>query len=190
MRNPNLEIGEKLKSIRTSRGMTLEDVSAATSVSKPMLGQIERGQSSPTINTLWKIATGMKVPFSAFLEEPEPEYTVLSRADHPLIEEDHGLMQAYPVFPFDPVKEFEIFYIEFSPGCSHHSPRHADGVEEYILVLEGAMDMILNTEKLTLTTGQALRFRADIPHAYCNPYPHLCQVHNIIFYSHFHGHDE
>jgi len=66
----NLKIGEKLKSLRTTRTLSLDDVSSLTGVSKPMLGQIERGQSIPTVTILWKIATGLKTPLSYFLEGP------------------------------------------------------------------------------------------------------------------------
>ena len=52
----NLNIGKKLKIARQSRNMTLDELAEVTGVSKPMLGQIERGQSSPTVTTLWKIA--------------------------------------------------------------------------------------------------------------------------------------
>lgn len=55
MEQVSLKIGERLKEIRNTRQLTLDDVSELTGVSKPMLGQIERGQSSPTINILWKI---------------------------------------------------------------------------------------------------------------------------------------
>lgn len=66
MEELNLKIGDRLKEIRIRRQMSLENVAELTGVSKPMLGQIERGQSTPTINTLWKIATGLKVPLSSF----------------------------------------------------------------------------------------------------------------------------
>ena len=59
MESMNLKIGEKLKNLRTTRTLSLDDVSALTGVSKPMLGQIERGQSIPTVTILWKIATGL-----------------------------------------------------------------------------------------------------------------------------------
>lgn len=65
----NLKIGEKLKSIRNVRMMSLDDAAALTGVSKPMLGQIERGQSIPTVTTLWKIATGLKMPLSFFWKD-------------------------------------------------------------------------------------------------------------------------
>lgn len=72
-------IGEQLKKIRKQKNLTLEQVSALTSVSKPMLGQIERGRSVPTITTLWKIATGLKVPLSTFLIEEETKYTIIDQ---------------------------------------------------------------------------------------------------------------
>ena len=74
----NLKIGEKLKSIRMARTLSLDDTAALTGVSKPMLGQIERGQSIPTVTTLWKIATGLKTPLSFFLEGPQSEYAIVS----------------------------------------------------------------------------------------------------------------
>ena len=78
-------IGKKLKSIRTVRALSLDDAAALTGVSKPMLGQIERGQSVPTVTTLWKIATGLKVPLSSFLEEPRVEYAVAGASDDRVI---------------------------------------------------------------------------------------------------------
>ena len=66
-----LKIGERLKEIRNTRHLTLDEVAELTGVSKPMLGQIERGQSSPTINVLWKISTGLKIPLSFFCRQPD-----------------------------------------------------------------------------------------------------------------------
>ena len=74
MTAPVNAIGERLKEIRANHNLTLDDTAKVTGVSKPMLGQIERGQSIPTITILWKIATGLKVPLSSFLEEQQPEY--------------------------------------------------------------------------------------------------------------------
>ena len=76
MEQVSLKIGERLKEIRNTRQLTLDDVAELTGVSKPMLGQIERGQSSPTINILWKISTGLKIPLSFFCKQEEAEYMV------------------------------------------------------------------------------------------------------------------
>lgn len=179
----DFNIGQRLKSIRQSRNMTLEDVAILTGVSKPMLGQIERGQSTPTITTLWKIATGLKTPLSSFLEEQQPEYSVVNLRSEEIISEDYGTMRAYPLFSYDPIRNVEIFYIEFDTGCRHASDKHNDGVEEYILVQTGKLQLILNKQEIIVGEKQAIRFRADIPHAYNNPFDEQCTLYNIIFYS-------
>ena len=178
-----LEIGHKLKAVRQSRNMTLDEAAILTGVSKPMLGQIERGQSSPTVNILWKIATGMKIPFSSFLKEQENEYTVVDIQKQDAVIEENGAMKAFPLFGFDPIRGFEAFYIEFDAGCEHYSEKHNDGVEEYIFVINGNLNMLLNDTTVILKEKQAIRFEANIPHAYLNPYDCTCCVYNTIFYK-------
>lgn len=178
----NLKIGEKLKSIRNTRALSLDDVAALTVVSKPMLGQIERGQSIPTVTTLWKIATGLKTPLSFFLEGQQAEYTIASPDQANVILGDGGKMRAYPLFTYDPVRSVETFYIEFDPGCRHSSDKHNDGVEEHIFVLRGTLRLILGDKTVDVSERQAVRFRADMPHAYQNLSESACAVYNTIFY--------
>lgn len=178
----NLKIGEKLKTLRTTRALSLDEVSALTSVSKPMLGQIERGQSVPTVTTLWKIATGLKTPLSFFLEAPQAEYTVVGPEASTVILGDGGKMRAYPLFTYDPVRSVETFYIEFDPGCRHSSDRHNDGVEEHIFVLRGTLRLVLGDRTVDVSEKQAVRFRADMSHAYQNLDECGCSVYNTIFY--------
>ncbi len=178
----NLRIGEKLKSIRMARTLSLDDAAALTGVSKPMLGQIERGQSVPTVTTLWKIATGLKTPLSAFLEEPQMEYTVTGPDEANVVLGDGGKMRAYPLFTYDPVRSVETFYIEFDLDCRHSSDKHDEGVEEHIFVLRGTLRLVLGDRPVEVGERQAIRFRADIPHAYQNVTEGRCEVYNTIFY--------
>lgn len=57
-------LSSALRQLRQANGWSLTLTAERTGVSKAMLGQIERGESSPTVATLWKIATGFNVPFS------------------------------------------------------------------------------------------------------------------------------
>lgn len=182
MNEPTSQIGNRLREIRTKNNMSLDEASKATGVSKPMLGQIERGQSTPTITTLWKIATGLKTPLSAFLEEQQTDYSCINVCGSEPIEEDNGRMRAFPVFPYDPIRNMEMYFIEFDPGCQHASDKHNDGVEEYIMVLNGKLQLIINGEEVTIKKNEAIRFRADVPHEYNNPYNGKCSVYNMIFY--------
>lgn len=178
----NLNIGKRLKTARQSRNMTLDELAEATGVSKPMLSQIERGQSSPTVTTLWKIATGMKIPFSSFLQERGTQYTVVDLQEQDVLLEEHGAMKVHTLFAFDPIRSCEAFYIEFDAGCLHDSDKHNDGVEEYIFVTHGKLDIVLNGTKVTLRERQAIRFEANIPHSYVNSYKGTCNIYNLIFY--------
>lgn len=182
MKEPTSSIGERLKKTRTALDISLDEAAKRTGVSKPMLGQIERGQSIPTITTLWKIATGLKTPLSSFLEEPPSDYTVVDIHGEVPVTESNGKMRAYSMFSYDPIRSMEMFFVEFDSGCRHASEKHNDGVEEYILVLTGQLQLVINDNRITLDQNQAIRFRADIPHEYHNPFVEPCTIYNIIFY--------
>lgn len=182
MLEPTSLIGDRLREIRTNHNMSLDETAKLTGVSKPMLGQIERGQSTPTITTLWKIATGLKTPLSSFLQEKQSEYaTVDIRGEKPITEDD-GRMRAYPVFSYDPLRSMEIFFIEFDPECHHLSEKHSDGVEEYIMVLSGELQLVINGKEIVIQENEAIRFYADVTHEYNNPFPQKCSAYNMIFY--------
>ena len=69
-------LGENLKAIRDKRGLNLNDVSELTGISKAMLSKIERGESVPTITTVWKIANGLKITLNALAGEVDSNYAV------------------------------------------------------------------------------------------------------------------
>lgn len=182
MKNLNLIIGNKLKHIRSERNLSLNEMAKLTCVSKGMLGQIERGQSNPTVSTLWKISTGLKVSFSLFIDENQDDLNVISQNDISPIIEDNSRMKLYPIFPFDVNKGFEIFTIELEPECNHISPPHNDGVEEYIIVTEGKIEIDINDKKFLLEKGNSIRFMANTPHTYKNVNQNISIFQNIIFY--------
>lgn len=182
MEHISTKIGERLREIRNLRQLTLDEVAKVTGVSKPMLGQIERGQSSPTINTLWKISKGLKVPLSFFCKQHDAEALVAGLEEKNLITEENGGMKAYPLFPFDPMRNVETFYVEFDAGVKHNMEPQANGVEKYIFVVEGSLRVEVGREEILLTEKQSLRFQADISHAYHNVSDRLCAIHDMIFY--------
>ena len=73
MKDFNSIIGKNLNDIRKQRNLSLDKAAELTGVSKGMLAQIEKGVSNPTVTTLWKIASGLNVSFSYFMEEENDE---------------------------------------------------------------------------------------------------------------------
>ncbi|WP_299984194.1 helix-turn-helix domain-containing protein [uncultured Ruegeria sp.] len=158
------ELTLKLRDVRAASGLSLSKVAELTGVSKAMLGQIERGESSPTIATLWKIAKGFQLPLSALIGTAAMRDTkdtgVFSTVTFP------GSIEVKIVFPFDPALGAETFHVDLSPNQSHESPAHAAGVTEEVFVLNGTLDVLRNGNWVPLQTGQGLRFAADVPHGY------------------------
>ena len=177
-------IGKNLNNARKKRGLSLDKVAELTGVSKAMLGQIERGESTPTVNVLWKIATGLKVSFSSLLanREEDKETLLVQHSEVTPIIEENGQMRIYPQFMFDSDRGFEVFIIELEPGCSHRSEPHDEGVEEYISLVEGVLEITIGEDVYVLNKGDAIRYLANKVHIYRNLSDKLTNFHNIIYY--------
>ena len=174
-----------LKSLRQARGWSLDKTAQETGVSKAMLGQIEREESSPTIATLWKIASGLHTPFSSFLAELDSNPKELpSRASyHPNLSSSDETIQITPLFPFDEQLRCEIFKIQLLPACEHVSLPHESGIVEHVIVVQGTIDVLLNEEWKTLHEGEGIRFDANQAHGYRNTSDKIACFHNIIHYG-------
>ncbi|MDE3838149.1 DNA-binding protein [Bacillus methanolicus] len=182
MENIQKIIAENLKMIRKTRGLSLESAAEATGVSKAMLGQIERGESSPTVTTLWKIATGLQVSFSTLIREEPSEIVLVSMKDVDPVIENNGEYRVYSIFPFDPRKKFEIYIIELDPGCQHVSDPHNEGIEENITVMSGCLEMKINSESYLVNAGSSIRFTANRQHSYTNPGAEMVRFQLVMYY--------
>nr|WP_133139550.1 XRE family transcriptional regulator [Legionella genomosp. 1] len=181
----NQRIGIRLRELRQHYGWSLDKAAQETTVSKAMLGQIERFESSPTVATLWKIASGFRVSFSSFLEEPAEESAKLFlEGSTSAWEHSDELIKVTPLFPFDRHLHVEIFKIELLPGCEQHSGGHEPGVVEHVIVIDGALDVLIDQQWKQLTKGEAIRFAADHAHGYRNLSDETVYFHNIIHYPH------
>jgi len=148
MKELNIIIGGNLKDIRKKQNLSLDETSELTGEIKAMLGQIERGQSNPTVSTLWKIATGLKVPFSEFMKKNKTDYEIVSLENIDPIFECGKNMKIFTMFPFNSEDNFEILYIKLKPGSTHKSEKHRDEVKEYIFVINGTLKMKIGSEIL------------------------------------------
>ncbi|MFC0274582.1 helix-turn-helix domain-containing protein [Metabacillus herbersteinensis] len=182
MKSLQVQIGQNLKNVRKVRGYSLDQLSSVTGVSKGMLAQIERGDSSPTVNTLWKIANGLQVSFSSLVEESHSSVSVVRLHDKKPVTEEEELFQVFPYFPYDPSRKFEIYYIELLPGCFHVSERHHSGVEEYVLATEGETTLKVGNETYSLVKGDSIRFQANQTHTYENRSSEISGCYNLIYY--------
>ena len=176
-------IAENLKRIRKENKWSLDTVSDMTGVSKSMLGQIERGESSPTISTLWKIATGLHISFTGLLEQSEKEAEIISKEEvNPLLS-DGGHFRLYAFFPYDHERSFEMLLIELVAGSRSVSEAHEPGTEEFILVYEGCFVLETDGKRHYVEAGNAIHFQADRPHVYENGCDGNTRICMLIYYQ-------
>ncbi|MDU0114273.1 XRE family transcriptional regulator [Psychrosphaera aquimarina] len=173
----NEAIGRQLKQARVNKTWSLDITSEHTGVSKAMLGQIERGESSPTVARLWKIANGFRLPLSYFFGAVEG--SILNQG---ILTTDKG-MSITRLFPFDVVTKCEMFSLTLAPHYQQISQAHIVGVVEHIIVIEGAIEYLLDGEWHYLRQGEVIKFNADKEHGYRNMLDQPAVFHNIISYT-------
>jgi len=163
-------VGQNLRKLRTRRGLSLERLSQLSGVSRAMLGQIELGQSAPTINVLWKIARALEVTFSALISsQASSGARVLRAADSKLLTSKDRSFSSRALFPFDAPRRVEFYELRLTAGGIEDADAHPPGTSENLVVTQGVVEIEVGGEIHRVETGDSIVFEADLPHAYRNP---------------------
>ncbi|MEK4760133.1 helix-turn-helix domain-containing protein [Viridibacillus sp. FSL E2-0187] len=182
MEEIQLILAKNLKAIREKEKLSLEKVSQLSGVSKTMIGQIERGESSPTLTTIWKIANGLKISFTSLINNPQPDTKVVLKSEIQVLSEDNGRYRVYPSFPFQEDRRFEVYSVEIEREGALSSDSHREGTEEFITVFDGEVTISVSDSSYILKSGDSIRFKADRPHTYCNSGDTLTRFSMTIYY--------
>ncbi|MGG4397578.1 XRE family transcriptional regulator [Paenibacillus thiaminolyticus] len=182
MEEIHLVVARNLKAIREKEKLSLEKVSELSGVSKTMIGQIERGESSPTLTTIWKIANGLKISFTSLIHNPQPDTTVVLRNEIRVLSADNGRYRVYPHFPFQEDGRFEVYSVEIDKAGLLNSDSHREGTEEFITVFDGEVTIRVSEREYILQSGDSIRFKADRPHTYYNSGDSVTRLSMTIYY--------
>jgi transcriptional regulator with XRE-family HTH domain len=164
-------VGQNLRRLRVKRGLSLEKLSKLSGVSRAMLGQIELGQSAPTINVLWKISTALGVPFSGLIGQRQAGGVVVLRGENAKTLTNHdGTYSSRALFPFDEPRRVEFYELHLAPHGEERADAHPPGTVENLVVSQGAVDIEVEGARHSLGRGDAIVFEADSPHVYSNPH--------------------
>jgi transcriptional regulator with XRE-family HTH domain len=162
-------VGANLRRLRTKRGLSLERLSKASGVSRAMLGQVELGKSTPTINVVWKIARALGVPFSALITDPGAgRPTVMPAATARVLKSHDGAFVSRALFPFDEPRDVEFYELRLAPASVERADPHPPGTKENLVVVEGVLGLVVGGQRHRVGPGDAILFEADVPHEYWN----------------------
>lgn len=164
-------VGENLSRLRKRRSLSMERLATLSGVSRAMLGQIEAGESAPTISFLWKVARGLDVRFADLLgEETAGDVVVLHADTSKVLRSGDGAFESRALFPFDKHRRAEFYELRLRGGHLERADPHAEGTYENLVVHSGRLRLKVGLdEAVELRAGDSVFFRADVPHTYENP---------------------
>ena len=162
-------LSAQLKQARKAQGLTLDAVAKRSGVSRSMLSQIERGESSPTVATLWNLTRALGVDFAGMLDGGMPEddgAPEVMRAERtPRIDSRGEGCQVKILSPPHLAGRYELYDIELAASGALRSDPHRAGCEEHLTVLAGKVRVSSGHHRLELSQGDTGRYRADRAHA-------------------------
>ncbi len=159
-------IAHNLKTIREEKRLSQGQLAERAGLSKVIISQIERGDSNPTINTIWKLAGALGLPYTSLIE-PQEDDAVSVRAADAVKQRDKGYC-VYGYYPKNEKRNFELFLLEMEPNSEHLSVGHSKNSVEYLLLLKGKMQISADGRDYTLEKNDALQFNASGEHRYIN----------------------
>jgi transcriptional regulator with XRE-family HTH domain len=162
-----VDIGERLRAIRTVRRHTLKQVAGQAGLSESFLSQVERGQASVSIVSLKRIAAVLGINISdLFAPDGQRKPHVLTREARPVL--SFGSGRKFLLTP-RPLSHLEVFICQFEPGGSTGDEPYTHGdSEELVVVIAGAIQVQLGAEVFPMTVGDAIDYRSSVPHRVVN----------------------
>ncbi len=172
----NRRIAERVRELRTAKGLSLEAVAGRSGVSRSMISLIERGESSPTAVVLEKLAAGLGVMLASLFDPPAGRD---GAASGPVARRDHQPTWKDPasgylrrnVSPPGVVQPMRIVEVRFPAGgrVAFESGARDAHVHQQVWVLEGAIDVAVGAQRHRLREGDCLAMTLDRPTMFHNP---------------------
>jgi transcriptional regulator with XRE-family HTH domain len=188
------QLGERAARYRKERGIKVTELARAIGVSPSLISQIERGQSQPSVSTLFGLAAALGVPVDAFMEsdaqsapvpgpavadageQPAPDAgKPANRADRYMVRRDgrarldiEGGVRWERLTP-QTLPHVEFLELVYAPGAQSHPELYRHPGTEMVLVLSGRLNITVGFELYELEPGDSMHFPSSQPHRYSNP---------------------
>jgi XRE family transcriptional regulator, regulator of sulfur utilization len=167
-------IGARVKALRESSSLSLRDLAQRSGVSAPMLSQVERGETNPTLSTAARIAAGLGLRLSQFLRlDEDGAVTVIRAAERQRGGNARRGHRFEVLSSTQPGQRAELSRHTLAPGGATGAvddpPMHEPGSRETALVERGSVVLVCDGQRHDLGEGDCVTFDADLPHHFENP---------------------
>jgi transcriptional regulator with XRE-family HTH domain len=166
-------LGARVRALREAMDLSLRELAERCGVSAPMLSQVERGETSPTLQVATRIAAGLELRLSQLLRlDEDGAVSVVRRSERrkgPSRVKGHGYEILSPPLPG---QRAELSRHTLAPGAAtgglDDPPVHEPGSRETALVESGSVNLLCDGRRFELATGDCVTFDADLPHHFEN----------------------
>jgi transcriptional regulator with XRE-family HTH domain len=169
-------LGPRIRALREAMGLSLRDLALRSGVSAPMLSQVERGETSPTLQIAGRIAAGLDLRLSQLLRLDESGAVSVVRARDRRQGSTRGRGHRYEILtPPLPGQRAELSRHVLAAGAvtggPGDPPMHEPGSRETALIESGSLVLACDGQRYELAAGDCVTFDADLPHHFENPGP-------------------
>ncbi len=166
----NTRIAARVRGLRSSLAMSLEELSERCGVSRSMISLIERGESSPTAVVLEKLAAGLGVPLAALFDDPaQPASPISRRNDRATWRDPESGYVRRNISPANFPSSIHIVEVTLPPGArvAYESASLRDA-DQQVWVQDGRIEVTVGETTYRLTEDDCLAMRLDKPIAFAN----------------------
>lgn len=158
---------ERLKQARKANGLSLEAVEKLSGVSRSMVSQIERGESNPTVATLFNLTRALNVDFAGLLGEGDAKDRVEIQHAHqsPALDRAGDGCRIRILSPPQDAGRFEVYELVFADGGRLASKPHERGTREQLIGEEGRLKVTSGSATGEILKGDTARYAADVAHS-------------------------
>ena len=169
-----IHIGPRVRALREAMDLSLRDLAERSGVSAPMLSQVERGETSPTLQIASRIAAGLELRLSQLLRLDESGTVTIVRAEERRRGGSPERGHAFEVLTAPlPGQRAELSRHTLARGArtggAGDPPMHEPGSREIALVEHGRVVLDIDGDRHELHAGDCVTFDADLPHHFSNP---------------------
>ena len=167
-------VGGRVKALREAADLSLRDLASRSGVSAPMLSQVERGETSPTLTVAVRIARGLDLRLSQLLRLDEGSSVTVVRKSQRQRGGNTKRGHSFEVLTAaQPGQRAELSRHTLAPGgatgAADDPPMHEPGSRETALVERGSVVLVCDGQRYALNDGDCVTFDADLPHHFENP---------------------
>jgi len=146
-------LGQHLQRLRQEQGLSLSQLAAAAGIAKSNLSRLEQGNGNPTLDTIWRLAVQLNVPFG----------TLVAPIAVPLGEDG---VQVRLIDQGKDRPHVDVYWMRCAPHTSRHAEAHTPGAQETLTLISGMLEAGSEGETRVLRAGDTIAFAADRPHLY------------------------